>query len=122
MMANTFLLYPGSAGGIGGGGGGAGGISALNLPPIAPSPFKTEDSILYDMIASRMRWSDYDPYSNAMRTAPPFQRISAHRLNDETVVVFVISNGKAVLIEDGAALFPSDALVTQLRLLAEAGK
>lgn len=109
MMANTFLLYPGSAGGIGGGGGGAGGI-------------KTEDSILYDMIASRMRWSDYDPYSNAMRTAPPFQRISAHRLNDETVVVFVISNGKAVLIEDGAALFPSDALVTQLRLLAEAGK
>lgn len=38
-------------------------------------------------------------------------------MSGETVFVFVVQNGKAVTIEDQAGLFPSDMLITQLRLI-----
>jgi hypothetical protein len=38
---------------------------------------------------------------------------------DEKAVVFVITDGKAMCIEDDLNLFPSDTLITQLRLLQE---
>lgn len=111
----AIIIPPGSFGAGGASGGGGAGAAGVN----AVSPIKSEDDRLFDMLCSRMRWYEYDPYRLLPANAPPFQRISAHRLNEDTVVVFVIQNGKALTIEDGADLFPSDALVTQLRLIAE---
>ena len=37
---------------------------------------------------------------------------------NDTVFVFVLSGGKPVVLEDDANLFPSDTLITQLRLLS----
>lgn len=46
-----------------------------------------------------------------------FQHIDALGLNDEKMVVFLIVDGKPMYIEDDRALFPSDTLITQLRIL-----
>ena len=46
----------------------------------------------------------------------PFQYIDVHKVSDEKYFVFVVQNGEYTVIEDGD-LFPSDALITQLRLL-----
>ena len=46
-----------------------------------------------------------------------FDYLEAHRLSDDKVAVFIINNGKHCTIEDDAHLFPSDTLITQLRIL-----
>lgn len=40
-------------------------------------------------------------------------------LGDDVVFVFVVQNNKPVVLEDEKGLFPSDVLVTQLRLLSK---
>jgi hypothetical protein len=67
---------------------------------------------LTGLIAMRMK---LDPW------VAPFEFIASHRISDDRYVVFLVVEGEAFTIEDGA-LFPSDALITQLRLLAEKGK
>jgi hypothetical protein len=47
----------------------------------------------------------------------PFAHLSIHQLTEHTVVLFIAVRGEAVVLEDDANLFPSDALVTKLRLL-----
>lgn len=71
------------------------------------------DSNMIAMLQSRMGWN-----MNAPRCG--FTRCAAYQQNDDTAVVFVLNNGKALLIEDDLQLFPSDALVTQLRMLEAA--
>ncbi|WP_454627686.1 hypothetical protein [Bradyrhizobium cenepequi] len=61
------------------------------------------------MICSRMGW-------RGMPDAP-FKVLEARKLSAEQAVVFVIVEETALLIHDDLNLFPSDALVTQLRLL-----
>ncbi len=48
--------------------------------------------------------------------AIPFEELVAHQ-EMEIVHIFFIHKGKPVLMEDDAGLFPSDALVTKMRLL-----
>lgn len=48
----------------------------------------------------------------------PFEHCSSHRAGNEAVV-FVINNGTPVMLHDDLNLFPSDALITQIRLLAD---
>jgi hypothetical protein len=45
-----------------------------------------------------------------------FEFINVHKCSDSLYAVFVVKNGKPLIIEDGD-LFPSDTLITQLRLL-----
>jgi hypothetical protein len=46
----------------------------------------------------------------------PFDCLKAHRCSDK-VVVFIVCKDQPVMIEDDHGLFPSDALVTKLRLM-----
>ena len=43
--------------------------------------------------------------------------ISSYRISPERVAVFVCNNGAYVVLEDDANMFPSDALITQLRMI-----
>lgn len=61
------------------------------------------------MICSRMGWSGI--------AAAPFREINCARLTDAEAVVFLIHNNEPLVIRDDLGLFPSDALVTQLRIL-----
>lgn len=60
------------------------------------------------MIAMRLRV----PEGNTM----PYQDLFTSLAGDK-VFVFVVQDNQAVTLEDDAALFPSDTLITQLRLL-----
>jgi len=46
----------------------------------------------------------------------PFEFIATHD-TDTVTIVFVVHNGKPLMIEDPLEMFPSDQLVAQLRLL-----
>jgi hypothetical protein len=46
----------------------------------------------------------------------PFSFLNCH-VGDKKAFVFVVKNGEAVTLEDDPDLFPSDALIGQLRLL-----
>lgn len=60
------------------------------------------------MIAFRLRLG--------YRDQPPFDYVATHK-GDEKVFVFVVSGNTPVILEDDLAMFPSDTLVTQLRLM-----
>lgn len=47
----------------------------------------------------------------------PFNFLEAAKLDDDRMVVFVIVKDKYAAIEDDASLFPSDTLISQLRVL-----
>jgi hypothetical protein len=72
-------------------------------PPAVDSP-----QYLLDMIRMRMRVPNYMPL--------PFESIYAVK-SGEKVFVLVTHDGNGTKLEDGHELFPSDALITSLRLL-----
>lgn len=108
--------------------GGASGLGVGGSPPLAqghvhsilggiPVSIDNErrftEQNLGGMLSSRMGWSVSAPPC-------PHRKVVSYKLTDEKVVVFVVHENKALVFEDEAGLYPSDALVTQLRLLAEA--
>ncbi len=46
-----------------------------------------------------------------------FDHWHAHKIGDERVVLFIVHKGQEVVLSDPWPLFPSDTLITQLRLL-----
>jgi hypothetical protein len=54
-----------------------------------------------------------------LRSAPAsfFDHWHMHRVGDEKVIVLIINKGVSTILEDEWPLFPSDALITKLRLL-----
>lgn len=60
------------------------------------------------LIAARMGWRAGDTV--------PFDFIAAYK-DPASAIVFVVQGGEPTTIEDDAGLFPSDALVSKLRLL-----
>jgi len=60
------------------------------------------------MIAMRLRLEDGVYF--------PFEHLSTAKAGDK-VFIFVVQNNQPVTLEDEAGMFPSDTLVTQLRLL-----
>lgn len=70
------------------------------------------ESNMHGMLQSRMGWNMYAPQC-------PHRKVVPFKLDDEKVAIFVVHKDKALIFEDEVGLFPSDGLVTQLRLLAE---
>ncbi|WP_130214498.1 hypothetical protein [Bradyrhizobium genosp. SA-3] len=107
-------------------GGGSSGLGALPWPPSAQQQapvyhpwgvpqanFKHAPENMRAALAIRMGW-------NVNQTGLKyFEYCEPRKLDAEKAVVFVIHEGKALAIEDDLNLFPSDALVTQLRLLQD---
>jgi hypothetical protein len=60
----------------------------------------------------RMGWSWGEPKD-------PFVRITAQKMNDAIALWVIVDDNKHVVLEDNLDLYPSDALVTKLRLLAD---
>lgn len=82
---------------------------------IGPSVNRTNNALedswsRHRMIAMRLRI----PEGERM----PFDDIHTS-LGKEKIFVFILQNDKPVVLEDDIGLFPSDALVTQLRLIAK---
>jgi hypothetical protein len=75
----------------------------------APLYGRYSETNLGAILNMRMGWN--------LAASTSFKKVSAHKLSDDKAAVFVIVGEKALVIEDDLNLFPSDALVTQLRLL-----
>jgi hypothetical protein len=72
-----------------------------NIPGITSEPTFGD----YDMVRMRLGLRDL-----------PF-RMSIHKLGGGKRIVLVSNDDTYVTIEDGSELFPSDALITRLRML-----
>ena len=72
-------------------------------------PDRWSEETLRNMLGSRLRWNS--------GVKCPFQKVVPYRVTDK-IVVFIATKDDAVIIEDDPNLYPSDALVTQMRLLA----
>lgn len=75
-----------------------------------PVPGQISDTRAVDMIHMRLHIPN--------GSLKPFEFLNAHQSGDE-VHVFVIADGKPVVFTDGIGLFPSDQLITQLRLIGQ---
>lgn len=64
------------------------------------------------MLSYRMGWNYEDPKN-------PFYDVRCYKLDDERAVVFLIGGGAYYTIEDELALYPSDALITKIRLIGK---
>lgn len=84
----------------------AGGQATAAIPP------RWSEGNLQQMLASRLCWG--------IDAKCPFQRVLPIKVTDETVALFVVTKDDALVLKDDAKLYPSDALITQLRLLMEA--
>lgn len=75
------------------------------------------------MLMMRMQWGPFaqDDEHSLFREAPPFEHMAVH-LGNGKAFVFIVSNGEAVTLTDEPGIFPSDALITQVRMLAERAK
>lgn len=63
------------------------------------------------MLQTRMGWNVDDPRCGFARWLPVCIRAR------EIVALFVVCGSEAIVIEDAMALYPSDELVTKLRML-----
>jgi hypothetical protein len=94
-------------------------VSDLASP--APDPFSEfgRDNGLFRMLSFRMHWQGLEFTYGRIHPAG-FNHITVHKSDDKTVLVFVVQkDGKYLVVEDEWNLFPSDALITQLRLLEQ---
>lgn len=78
---------------------------------VTSMPGRWSEANLNQMLTMRLGWN-IEPC--------PFRKIVPVKLNDSRVAVFICTGDEALIVEDDAGLYPSDALVTQIRLLREA--
>lgn len=71
---------------------------------------RLKDENVRHTLYARMGWNVADP-------PMPFARLITFALNQEQVAIVAVRDGKLTTIYDDCNLFPSDALVTQLRIL-----
>jgi hypothetical protein len=74
------------------------------------------------MLMMRMQWGPFaGGDEGAFVPSVPFEHMAVH-LGNGKAFVFIVSNGEAVTLSDDPGIFPSDALITQVRMLAERSK
>lgn len=80
-------------------------LEDIPSPPVLP---KKPSYSPFQKLAARMDWDVH-----------PFHHLTvAQSANKETYYIFIVTQTQALTLEDGAALYPSDELVTKIRLLA----
>lgn len=63
-----------------------------------------------EMLRLRMGWNQSDPKD-------PFRDVRCYKLDEDQAVIFVLAEKQAYLLYDELPLYPSDALVTKVRLM-----
>lgn len=76
---------------------------------------RLKDENVRSALFARMGWNVSDPPC-------PFACLICFTLNQEQIAVVAVRDDKMTVLNDESGLFPSDALVAQLRLLQEATK
>ena len=113
-QGQMFITNGGTGGSVLSGGGGGGGGSAIFNTATPLVNQHTQEYSDVGLIFMRLRGG-----TNGSLGAYPklFDYIAAHRYAEGKVAVFVCNDGGYVVLEDNTDLFPSDALITQLRMI-----
>lgn len=83
----------------------------MQPPPPIPAVAIESHAFRTSILRQRMRW---------MTDEGPLQALYTHYIKaEQKVVLFVVYRDKSIVMEDDALMFPSDTLVTQMRLLTE---
>jgi hypothetical protein len=106
MMAKTPMLHI-DPGGLQGG---AGVYSAQAIGRAPPPPRRYT---LEEKLSARMDWAADSGWSQG------FSHMAVHRAGDMVHVWIITKDAKSAVLEDGAELYPSDALITKIRLLQQ---
>lgn len=87
-------------------------IGRISFPSSPPHAVHTQHWIpSVEMIAMRMRWYEGE--------CSGFAHIAVHMAGDKVHTWVITNDGQAITIEDDAAMFPSDALITKLNMLKQ---
>ncbi len=91
---------------------------ALNYPPAIPTPNPWDQPrvSLMSKLMMRMQWGSFSS-GDHNKYEQPFRFLAVHELGDEVLLFAVQQVGGYVVLTDQANMFPSDALMTQLRIL-----
>lgn len=89
---------------------------SMKRPPVAPPqpPWSTVASAIenepyrFKLLAMRLRMLEGEKF--------PFEHLFTGHTGDKVFVV-IIDKGECLTFEDSAALFPSDTLITQIRMI-----
>jgi hypothetical protein len=84
-------------------------------PQTGAAPMSDNDRALH-RLRLRMDADDFLYGSWSDTSLQGFEFVRVHRVTPDKYFIFVVNDGKHVVLEDGE-LFPSDTLITQLRLL-----
>lgn len=103
--------------GIGGAGSGGGWVSASPSTSAYPTP----TTAVYERQVHTREQLIYMRLNNGCNDYlyRHFDDLHCTRIADDKMAVFVVVDGKYAVLEDDANLFPSDTLVTALRLLGK---
>lgn len=86
--------------------------------PVSTNPFDGQQTpSLLDLLRMRLRtWGRADTHYGL--SPHPFEHVSViENAKADEVVVFILKDGKEILLRDEIGLYPSDRLITQIRLL-----
>jgi hypothetical protein len=75
---------------------------------MAQAVYKPPPHSLYEMLSMRMRWTGGDN---------PFTHVDIQTAGEKAFVWIITKDAQSVVLEDEAAMFPSDKLITQIRML-----
>lgn len=108
MANHPQILIKGVGGGVGGGGGG--GVGGMEQAVFRrPQPYSLEQKM-----AVRMDWGQQGgPW------AVGFSHMAMHRAGEMVHIWIITKDAQSVVLEDDAALYPSDALITKIRLMQQ---
>ena len=94
-----------------------GGPSGLYTGPAPPMPPMYASPL--QMLQMRMRWGQFaGPFiqQGALVEPSPFNHIEVYQ-GAKDFIIFIVKDGDPVVIRDTHELFPSDTLITQLRMM-----
>jgi hypothetical protein len=77
-------------------------------PGMEQAVYKPPPHSLYEMLSMRMRWVGVDN---------PFTHVDIQTAGEKAFVWIITKDAQSVVLEDEAAMFPSDKLITQIRML-----
>jgi hypothetical protein len=86
------------------------------LPPLRQAATPKQYS-LENMMAMRMRWGQMGG-----EWAVGFAHMAMHEAGDVVHVWIISHDGQSVVLQDEAGLFPSDTLITKIRLMQQESK
>lgn len=79
---------------------------------------KSRPFTLEEQMAARMHWGTFSEGVNNL-WAPGFTHMAMHKAGDKVHIWIITKSGESIVLVDDEPLYPSDAVITKIRLMEE---